>query len=87
MFTHYGHKRVKATVYNQTDFESEISVPCECNSSYIVSFWPCVPVFLICLRQGDANRSCSDDDRSSCNLEETEKKDSLQLSGTELWTN
>uniref|UniRef100_A0A8C1VN08 Voltage-dependent T-type calcium channel subunit alpha-1H n=1 Tax=Cyprinus carpio TaxID=7962 RepID=A0A8C1VN08_CYPCA len=34
--------------------------------------------------EGDANRSYSDDDRSSCNLEETEKKDSLQLSGTEL---
>uniref|UniRef100_A0A8C1LPL0 Voltage-dependent T-type calcium channel subunit alpha-1H n=1 Tax=Cyprinus carpio TaxID=7962 RepID=A0A8C1LPL0_CYPCA len=30
--------------------------------------------------EGDANRSYSDDDRSSCNLEETEKKDSLQLS-------
>uniref|UniRef100_A0A8C2GDW0 Voltage-dependent T-type calcium channel subunit alpha-1H n=1 Tax=Cyprinus carpio TaxID=7962 RepID=A0A8C2GDW0_CYPCA len=29
--------------------------------------------------EGDANRSYSDDDRSSCNLEETEKKDSLQL--------
>ncbi len=78
---------MKATVYNQTDFESEISVPCECNSSYLVSFWPCFPVFLYLffyLRQGDANRSCSDDDRSSCNFEETEKKDSLQLSGTEL---
>ncbi|ROL28013.1 Voltage-dependent T-type calcium channel subunit alpha-1I [Anabarilius grahami] len=30
--------------------------------------------------EGDANRSCSDDDRSSCNIEETEKKNSLQLS-------
>lgn len=32
--------------------------------------------------QGDANRSYSDDDRSSCNFEENDKqKDSLHLSG------
>ncbi|XP_016101252.1 voltage-dependent T-type calcium channel subunit alpha-1I-like [Sinocyclocheilus grahami] len=36
--------------------------------------------------EGDANRSCSDDDRSSCNLEETEKKDSLQLSDPKIST-
>ncbi|XDV13247.1 hypothetical protein PO909_001695 [Leuciscus waleckii] len=36
--------------------------------------------------EGDANRSYSDDDRSSCNLEETEKKDSLQLSDPKIST-
>jgi len=58
---------------------------------FLMSIWPCVPVFFVvvffCLKQGDANRSYSDDDRSSFNLDETEKKDSLQLSGTELWNN
>ncbi|TRY87831.1 hypothetical protein DNTS_015730 [Danionella cerebrum] len=34
--------------------------------------------------EGDANRSYSDDDRSSCNLDETEKKDSLQLSDPKI---
>lgn len=41
------------------------------------------------LIQGDANRSYSDDDRSSCNFEENDKqKDSLHLSGNKkynLW--
>ncbi|XP_059414021.1 voltage-dependent T-type calcium channel subunit alpha-1I-like isoform X1 [Carassius carassius] len=36
--------------------------------------------------EGDANRSYSDDDRSSCNFEETEKKDSLQLSDPKIST-
>ncbi|XP_051995554.1 voltage-dependent T-type calcium channel subunit alpha-1I [Xyrauchen texanus] len=36
--------------------------------------------------EGDANRSYSDDDRSSCNLEEIEKKDSLQLSDPKIST-
>ncbi|KAK7174902.1 hypothetical protein R3I93_001952 [Phoxinus phoxinus] len=36
--------------------------------------------------EGDANRSYSDDDRSSCNLDETEKKDSLQLSDPKIST-
>ncbi|KTF97776.1 hypothetical protein cypCar_00012506 [Cyprinus carpio] len=36
--------------------------------------------------EGDANRSYSDDDRSSCNLEESEKKDSLQLSDPKIST-
>ncbi|XP_051987756.1 voltage-dependent T-type calcium channel subunit alpha-1I-like [Xyrauchen texanus] len=36
--------------------------------------------------EGDANRSYSDDDRSSCNLEEIEKKDSLQLSDPKIYT-
>lgn len=31
--------------------------------------------------QGDANRSCSDDDRSSSNYDESEKRDSIKLSG------
>ncbi|KAG1967831.1 voltage-dependent T-type calcium channel subunit alpha-1I [Pimephales promelas] len=36
--------------------------------------------------EGDANRSYSDDDRSSFNLDETEKKDSLQLSDPKIST-
>ncbi|XP_034449823.1 voltage-dependent T-type calcium channel subunit alpha-1I isoform X3 [Hippoglossus hippoglossus] len=37
--------------------------------------------------EGDANRSYSEDDRSSCNFEETEKqKDSLQLSDPKICT-
>uniref|UniRef100_A0A3B3VFR4 Calcium voltage-gated channel subunit alpha1 Ia n=1 Tax=Poecilia latipinna TaxID=48699 RepID=A0A3B3VFR4_9TELE len=37
--------------------------------------------FLFFLQQGDANRSYSDDDRSSCNFDESDKqKDSLHLS-------
>lgn len=36
----------------------------------------------LCVKQGDANRSYSDDDRSSCNFDEKEReKDPLQLSG------
>lgn len=38
------------------------------------------PVFSLNL-QGDANRSYSDDDRSSSNFDESEKHDSMKLSG------
>lgn len=36
------------------------------------------PLFFL---QGDANRSYSDDDRSSSNFDESEKHDSIKLSG------
>lgn len=40
-----------------------------------------IPRVLSLNLQGDANRSCSDDDRSSSNFDESEKHDSIKLSG------
>lgn len=51
----------------------------------------CKPLFLMSLifffffyHQGDANRSYSDDDHSSSNFDESEKHDSIKLSGENL---
>lgn len=66
-----------------------------CYPIYFGQFWlklviSLITVSLLCLThslslslmQGDANRSYSDDDRSSCNFEDNDKqKDPLHLSG------
>lgn len=63
-------------------FPSSNTLPCpsypflHCLSFSVINF------LLLSPKQGDANRSYSDDDRSSCNFEENDKqKDSLHLSG------